>query len=487
MGFLIHIQNRSWGRFWIVFGALVFVRLGAWTHILRTIPDWTTLHPLFLGGIWGIIAKEIFVFHSKPGKDRLLAASVHITFVFFLISLGLERFFEYHKIWEWSGIYLKEQYYYPGLSARQAFQHTCFILDSIIPVVSYFLVEECFRRDTENALVDYKKGLLAAFIVQFLISTIQIYLLPTAFMEATGESLKNGRIAGLLKDSGSASWIYPTIGIYLFYDLFLKKGSIPENKRIFLLFLFIILTIMGGWKLGRLYWFLLIIFILGVLVISSYNLFMKFSYPYRIISLVLTISLSLGLILLVFEYGDRQKNIASLGRISQEWKMYRSGSSFEKIDPRRISLMKLSMEFFLDSPVFGVGLGSTIVELKRPKSTWKNKPADGFVDSPSNFYLGWLGETGILGSLVLISYVALILFIRKVFFPAILLIVPLMGGYQIVHPDGGFFFIFLLIGLTPYQRVQWMYSPATQLRYLWFIVSIGVGLHYIVLGLLKNS
>jgi len=492
LGFGTNLVNRSWGRVWIVIGSLCFVRIGSWTGILKTIPEWTTLHPLFLGGIWGIVAKEWIQLRSRPAKERILVGYVHYVFLFFLFVLGLERFLEYNPEFvpfrefpEKLDFFPKDSYYYPGLSNRQAFQLTWMILDTMIPPIFYFSLEEIFKRDAENPARDYKIGLWVVFFLQSLVIWIQGFLRPEALMQDTGMSLEVGRVAGLFKDSGSASWIFPTIGILLFLEIYNRKGQMRESLRIFLLVLIYLCILVGGIKLGRAF---LLIFgafsLIGLFRILSNRIpvsDVRLRYLIGIFVFLFVSSLFYSLLW----FGEYQNAFLSLKKASTEWKLVQQEISLKRVEARRVGLFLTSRDLFLSSPVFGNGLGSLIVEMKRPNSDLKNKPPDGFVDSPSNFYIGWLADTGILGTIVLGVYVWLNGYIRKSWNRYILLVLPLMTGFQIVHPDGGFFVCFLLLGFVNYERIRWKIAGERP-RLFWFILGIGLSLHFFIFALLKN-
>jgi hypothetical protein len=462
--------------------------IGSYSGILKTIPEWTTLHPLFLGAIAGISIRELYINKTKLKLDRF-HYNPELWFIFFLFVLAFERFMEYHPWTLSSGIDTREGFYYSGVSYRQAFQLTWMLVDNILPVVYYFFVEHLFSRENENLSKDWIFGLSIAFIIQSLVLVIQNFLIPTAFMQDTGMSLDAGRSAGLFKDSGSASWMYPTMGLFLFWLVWRKRGQWLERNRIAMLcFLFAIIAV-NGMHLGRTFLLIFIpsIAIFGILPLWNRKLsdskIGQYTYRISLILMILVFSFS------ILWFGENQKSIPSLSRASNELKSFVKGDgSLEKIDSRRTNLMESSWELFKSAPAFGVGFGSMIVHLKNPEKLIGVKPADGFVDSPANFYLGWLSEVGILGSLVLGMFVFLSAHLRQNGMYLVLLILPLMTGYQIVHSDGAFLVLFIILGSRSlnHNRIK-LLNNVKKIRISFSIIAIGITLHYIVWTFLKNS
>jgi hypothetical protein len=477
---------------------------------LTTIPDWTSLHPLFWGAVLGILTREAlldiagrkkaqvaqgerdplqrrFALNSSPGKKANLWKEPELWFIFFFLILILERFLAYHP-WSWqTGIVLEEGFYYAGLSYRQAFQLSWMVWDSIVPATFYILTEERFSKDGDNPAKIWTTGLGIAFLIQVIIILLQSWVSVGVFMQNTNESLLNGRVAGLFRDSGSASWILPTLGLYLAWKTWEKKGIWREKSRIFLLVGILVLTAISGVKLGRTFWIVFLPGLFAFIMIPfwkknvSYNKYIQMTYRVFLIVFVAMIGFS------ILWFGENQKSIQALARLSLEVKSWvNDDSTLATFGVHRLNLILASWKLFLSNPYFGSGLGSLIVHLKNPNLIDIPRPPDGFVDSPANFYMGWLGDVGILGGFLLAFYLGTTAYLRKNGRYFILLLLPLMTGYQIVHPDGGFFFIFLLLGTRRMEISKASILPYyDKLRLLWMILAIGISFHYLVWVLLR--
>ncbi|MCC5816081.1 MAG: O-antigen ligase family protein [Leptospira sp.] len=487
-GFIPSLLHRIWGRIFVVIGALVLIRIGSFSGILITIPEWTTLHPLFFGAIAGISVRELFINKTKLKWDRF-KYNPELWFILFLFVLAFERFMEYHP-WSFAnGVELSEGFYYAGLSYRQAFQLTWMLVDNLVPILYYFFVEHMFSRENENPAKDWIFGLSIAFMIQSLVLVIQNFLIPTAFMQDTGMSLDAGRSAGLFQDSGSASWMYPTMGLFLFWLVWRKRGQWLERNRIVMLCLLFAIITINGIHLGRTF---LLVFIPSIAIFGILPFWNKKIADGKLGQNVYRISLILMIVIFSFSilwFGENQKAIPSLSRASIELKAFIVGDqSLEKIDSRRTNLMASSWELFKSAPAFGVGLGSMIVHLKDPTKLIGVKPSDGFVDSPANFYLGWLGEVGILGTIVLGLFVILASYLRDNRMYLFLLVLPLMTGFQIVHSDGAFFVLFIILGSRSLNqnRIK-LLNNVQKMKISFTIISIGIALHFIVWTFLKNS
>lgn len=510
-GFFPNFLYRRWGRIFTIIGGLCLVRLGSFSNGLTTIPDWTSLQPLFWGAVFGILAREVlldllgrkksqysqgerdpllrrFILNPSPGKKGSLWKEPELWFILFFFILILERFLTYHP-WSWqTGIILDEGFYFPGLSYRQAFQLSWMLWDTIIPVTFYILTEERFSKDGDNPARAWTIGLGVAFLIQVIIILLQSWVAPLVFMQNTNESILNGRVAGLFRDSGSASWILPTLGLYLVWKAWEKKGIWRERTRIFFIVGVLILTTVSGIKLGRTFWLVFLPGLLTFLMIPfwkkqmSYNKYIQITYRVFLILFVTMIGFS------IVWFGENQKSIQALSRLSLEVKSWvNTDSSLEIFGIYRLNLLLASWKLFISSPYFGSGIGSLIVHLKDPSLIDLPRPPKGFVDSPANFYIGWLGDVGVLGGFLLAFFLGVTAYIRKNGRYFILLLLPLMTGYQIVHPDGGFFFIFLVLGT---RRME--ISKASFLTYyeksrlLWMILAIGISFHYLAWVLLRN-
>jgi hypothetical protein len=112
------------------------------------------------------------------------------------------------------------------------------------------------------------------------------------------------------------------------------------------------------------------------------------------------------------------------------------------IDPQRYYFNLSAWKVFLESPFFGSGIGSFIVNLKDPSLQLfipENK-----IDNPS-FFLGILSEVGLMGVILLSLYTVISISIRENLFLFVLLILALSFGYHVVQPDGGFAILLILL------------------------------------------
>jgi hypothetical protein len=491
---------------------LVLLRIGGITGLSKTIPEWTSLHPLLWGSIFGILCRDALIWilskissppdlsekdpirrkmaqNPRPSNKESFWLEPELWFVFFLTVCLVERMLAYHP-WSFAeGISFKEGFYFKNFSYRQAFGLSFMVWDNLIPAIWYFLVEERTSRDSDNPIQNWTIGLSLVFLIQSIVMSVQSFLDPLFFMQATGDSLVSGRIAGLFKDSGSASWIYPTLGLFLFWNVWEKKGIWRNNSRYLGMLLIGIGTLAFGFKLGRAFWAILMFaFWLG----SMYLLINRFLFRQFWIRALAGLGIFLFSTFFLFSFlwfGKNQSLIPSLKRISENlhsWNLDKGIAGLEDLDPNRVRLAKASLDLFSTQPFFGAGMGSMITELKNPKSMIKTKPEKGFVDSPSNFFLGWLGEFGILGSLLLTLYLSLQAYLRKNLRYFWLLLVPLMTGMQIVHSDGAFFFVFLLLGTKRMDTARSRMLPQRKNLVLgWGIISMGISIHYILYSIFR--
>jgi hypothetical protein len=486
------------------------IRFGGIFGGQTTIADWTTLHPLFWGAIWGILIRELLLgylgrgkipadpsdkdpirrrmaLNPSPGLKDKFWLEPEIWFVFFISILSIERMLAYFP-WSFkTGISFAEGFYIPNLSYREAFGLSWNYWDNLIPVVWYFFTEERCTRDLDNPAKHWLLGLTIAFVVQIIFVLDQTYFINTMGMVATGESVKSLRVAGLFKDSGSASWMLPSIAFYLTWKVVEKRGIWRESSRRLILFSILIFTGVAGLKLGKTFWF---IYIVGILGFIFYFISKKIKHPNLYIQKSLQASALIFVILFGFSiiwFGENQKKILSLSNASIVLKNLVEGKDLSSIDPNRTILMKASLDLWKEGKFFGQGLGSMVVHLKNPKSSINIRHPEGFVDSPANFYLGWIGETGILGTFVLIFYIALKVYLSKNAKYLIILVIPFMTGYQITHSDGAFLALFFIFGTRVIENSRSKLQKHTNiLKNSWIVISIGISLHYLVYALLRN-
>jgi hypothetical protein len=359
--------------------------------------------------------------------------------------------------------------------------------DNLIPVIWYIFTEERCSSDADNPSKHWIIGLGIGFLIQSVIILEQTFLNPTLLMQATGESIKVGRVAGLWRDSGSASWIIPTLGLYLAWKIWEKRGIWRESSRRVLLITVLVLTAVLGIKLGKTFWLAYGFGLFGFLI---YFVLRKIHHPNLwlqsfIRSFVILLMLGFGFSLVWF--GENQKLIPALSHSSVILKKTISGKEIDELDYRS-NLINASLDLWKDSKFFGNGFGSMIVHLKDKDSPIQHRPADNFVDTPANFYLGWLGETGILGCILLSMYVFLKTYIAQNARYLLLLVIPFMTGYQITHADGAFVVLFILSGSRLIENTRAKLLRNVELmKTIWMIVAIGISLHYLAYAILSHT
>ncbi|MCX8000223.1 MAG: hypothetical protein N3A69_14930, partial [Leptospiraceae bacterium] len=125
--------------------------------------------------------------------------------------------------------------------------------------------------------------------------------------------------------------------------------------------------------------------------------------------------------------------------------------NFAVIDPPRFFLNKVAFYNFLQSPIFGNGLGSMPVFLDDPTHTIPNP--ERIIDNPM-FFFGLLNDIGLLGFFAL----GLFLFCLHLHFKNTLgiwiLFSSLFAGYHVNHPDSAFWILLMLTYLNSKRQVS---------------------------------
>lgn len=122
-------------------------------------------------------------------------------------------------------------------------------------------------------------------------------------------------------------------------------------------------------------------------------------------------------------------------------------STIEKIDQNRITFSEIAIKVFSKNILFGNGVGSFIPVL-HDKSYTENKKFT-IMDSAPSLYLGLLSEVGLIGVVVILLWLITSTIGRKLKYLPLFLILPFFIGYQVVHPDGAFVSIFLILAISP--------------------------------------
>jgi hypothetical protein len=135
----------------------------------------------------------------------------------------------------------------------------------------------------------------------------------------------------------------------------------------------------------------------------------------------------------------------------------------ESLDKNRFFLNKIAFQDFLDSPFFGKGIAHLPTSLTDPTHSIPNP--EKIIDNPS-FPLGIMGDTGIIGSLVIILWILYNLKYYQSFFSFYLLFLSGFIGYHIVHPDNAFW---ILLSFSHIHSRSKIYNTKT--HYPIFILS----------------
>lgn len=413
-------------------------------------------------------------------------------FLFFLLFLLLLSFFATQGFGLFKGLYFQEYLYLPGLSSREAFGFSARLVLNIALVFLYFFAEErSMPTPSKESLIEHLQfGVLLGFFIQVLFLISQSVWDLRFFSNHSFDSLKLGRAMGLFLDSGSSSWILPTLGA-LICTYFLKTWKKTKERAllVFTGFLILLITLLGQ-KQGKAFWmiWILFLFVSGILFFT-YRLQGKIKWIVRgLLYLFLPLILygicfglsklegDLSLIILA-------KKIHILVQMFFKNDLY---TTLREFDRNRAELLKITWEGIISSPWLGNGVSSFPISLL-DNTRVGTKQTEFFVDYPPNLFLAILHDLGILGSLLVSFFIGLFVWERASWMRLPLLILPFMFGLQIQHGDGAFVAIYLLFFANK-GDVFYSQSFETIRKKIWFpttmlVLSLGLGLNYLFFSL----
>ncbi len=456
----------------------LLVLLGRHTSVLprqseRFFVQWMIRHP---------IPKERSLLFWEPG---------FLLFYFFLILLLGQFLQSFGMSWK-EGLGVPEYLYFPTVSSREYFAQSANLFVSLCLPILYFLSEE--RTSTqnfpENMQAHFLFGLALGLVIQWIVMLVQTLFLPDFFSAGSNLSLVVRRVPGLFLDSGSASWILPTISLFLMRIIWSKIREAKE--RIFILPFIIILVLNSylGLRLGKAFW---VIWICGLFIFFLYEVTNqieseKKKFQVRILSF-LVLALAFFPILALFSFLPASSSLQRLGALTTAFfQSLWSGEGLHTLriwDPNRYDMTLVAWENFLQSPFWGNGWASYLMTLKNPDRIGTVLETD-FYDSPPNFYLGLLQDIGIYGSIFFFCILGYTVWLKNSASTALLLFLPFFFGTQIQHPDGSFFAVFLLFfarketeSVAKFSAKRWFYPSI-------MILALGVPLHFLLHDIEKS-
>ncbi len=469
-GFIPNFISRKTGRIFVAAGAMILVRLSSHAN---TGFDIATLNGLFFGAISGICFREIFleylgrrdsalssketdffrrllVLNPPPASKKNIFLDIQFAIIFFLMTLTFERFITYFNAPYLKGFGILETMYMPGISSKTAFALSMKTIDSLIFPLLYFFCEERTSPQMSAPQAHWLTGISIGLTVNLLVVFSQAFYSLKIFTGNTNLSVSADRTTGLFRDSGSSSWIIPTLLFLFAWRILTKKGEWRiSTKGIVLIGLFLI-AILAGLKQGRAYWiiFLLTFFAISLILIYGKikNKILKASFfpaLLFIIVLYVFIMIVLGNILnpnsAISRIGSHLELILLEGADIQ--------SAWMQIDQNRVTFSIIALDVFSENIFFGNGVGSFILALNDKFFTAGKSFS--IVDSAPSLYLGLLSEIGLVGTLVVVLWVVNSLIGRRSKLQILFLLLPCLIGYQVVHPDGAFVAIFLILAVSP--------------------------------------
>lgn len=446
------------GRILLISGVFLLSRLSSFAYPGSSL---LVVGGLFTGGIFGLACK-IYIDYSRispfvrsihdrftftRGLERSGTVWVYLPILLFLSVLLLGSFVRFFHFPLLTSTDIQDYFYFPNQSSRSLYSVSANIILPMIYALLYFYAEErSFSNYNQGAFRDFGEGILYTFAIQSIVIFIQTFISINFLAQGTNNAPELGRITGLFRDAGSATWMYPLLLIYsLHYAV--KELSINHPRHIVFLSL-ALLTLGGilGYKQGRAY--NLILFSSFILFhinnLSRYKNNLGFWKMIGYVSLL--IFASVGAFYIFARYSNEGKLWSLLLTLSTPEGMV---TKISNLDPPRTFLNQVALQNFQDFPFLGAGVGSVTIQLKSPIFTLPNPT--GIVDGPGSFYTGILGDTGLLGTTILIFWVGLQIYLRGHFSYVLYFVVPMIFGYHISHPDGA---VFILLLISPMHRLK---------------------------------
>ncbi len=509
-GMIPQLYSRKFGRIFTSVGAILLAR-SSWIVEPGLPFHLSDLVGLFLGSIVGIILREIILILCGSGEVALPKQSdVYVTQWMIRNPLSLKQpslFFQtpfYFLFWLCvsylcvflmgfgfsflKGLWIPEFLYLPEISSRTFLSVPTTILMSVSFPVLYFFAEERFSTATSREALRKHLffGLAIGFFIQLFVLLIQTSLLPSFLSNGSNNSLLANRFPGLFIDSGSSSWLLPTLGILFIIYLFKQAQKTKEILNYLIIIFLLLLISYLGFHQAKTFWIIwtVSLFISGIWVISAkYIANQKILWSARIGLLIFT---SLLAIVSLWSF-SKLKSDSPLHELGKRYVAFQSDvmdgkglRALKSLDETRFELLCATFEGIVKSPWVGNGLGSLPI-LLRDESRIGTKIATGVIDVPANFAMAILHDGGLLGTLILLLLVGLFVWERASYQSLFLLIIPFQFGMQVPHADGGFFALYLLFyPLSDIAVSARVIRFSNWFRYTVLILAIGLPLHYLL-------
>ena len=436
--FVAYLISSRFGRLMTIICALLLVRIAPISGMQSPL---ITLMGVFLGGVIGIFTREtITYFRSRKSnlqntdtKYLPLLANPVFLLILFLLVLTLDRFLILFNAPYLKGFGILETMYVKGVSSKEAFALSMETITHLLFPLLYFYAEELREEDKPEIRNDWKLGAFIALGINIGIMLLQIFWNRNFLATNTNLSLEANRVMGLFRDSGSSTWIVPILCFLFCKDLLSKKKYFP-------LFLIIAIQFILAPYQGRGFWLLLlagIVFLLYSIWKENRKRIPSVNRPWVILAF------SLFLIILYQIPRTTDSTFDKLLQIPIKFtSMVQAGDNpLLAVDSQRYYFNLAAWKVFLQSPIFGDGVGSFIVNLKDP--TLGLFIPENKIDNPS-LLMGILSEIGIVGLILIMLYVVVTVSIRENLSLLILFLLSLSFGYHIVQPDGGFVVLLVL-------------------------------------------
>ncbi|MDX1958963.1 MAG: O-antigen ligase family protein [Leptospiraceae bacterium] len=456
--------NISLGRIFTVIGCLCLTRLGT---ILGITDGFITNAGFILGASVGLGFRQLVSKNQNNDSNKISEIPITFGILFFLLVLTLDRFLILFNAPYFRGLGIVELFYFKGISSRILFGYSIdLILGIFLPLV-YFFIEERYAKDLNILSKDLKKGLWMSFFIQVIVILIQTFVDIDFLSQGTNQAAALGRATGLFRDTGSAAFIISIVAIFIFNER-LKQITEPKIKFMNIIFMIVMLALIG-FRLGRLYWFTIIVLFTMILfnIIKRKQIDRVHFLGLLLVSLIIisTIVIYLPIKYKFYESLNHYKASETvLGKISS-------------IDPNRFYLNRVAWKLFTESPIFGNGVSSVLTNLLDSNFVIEN--ALDIKDNAGNFFLGILSDIGVLGALVCGIWFLWNVYQRNSWKHCLLLLPGFCFGYHIVHPDSSFFVILFLTSISPIQR-----NPNKLLQYS-RLLCFGISFCFFIHGLVQ--
>lgn len=454
------------GRILLVVGILLLSRLPNFSYSNLNL---TIVGGYFTGGVFGL-AFKIFLDYSRispfvrsihdrftftRGLENRGLSFAYLPVVVFLVILLLERFIQFFHFPLLTGTDLQNYNFFPKYSSLSLYTMSANILIPLLYSLIYFYAEErSFSNFNQGAFRDFGEGVLYSFAIQSIVIFIQTFI-SVEFLAQNTDGIELNRAVGLFRDTASANWMFPLLLVYsLHYAV--KELNISEPKHIF--FLSLGLLFMGGilgFKQGKSY----IIILFSSFILFHLQNFRRYRNNLGFLKTVPYIAAMMIFISIAFVLFATYANDGRL------WKMMREVplsldfiSVLQSLDSYRLFLNRVAIQNFEANPIFGAGVSSVplvLMDSNLPEIDMAR------MEGVISFYTGILSDVGIFGALLILIWVFLQIYWRGHFSQILYLVIPLLFGYHVLHPDGSVFLIMILVSL---HRIKFM--PEGRSKYI---------------------